>query len=119
MLRQNAAGMRVGVSELRGDLSTVLKYGMHVVDAHDQVIGTILQVRRHEFVLHQDVGISQTVALPFVAVSGIVASMVFLNLTPGEITYFGKVIERRERLAERTSLKPRIASRSLIPEPAL
>jgi hypothetical protein len=98
------------VSERRGKQAPFLQYGMHVVDAHDQVFGSILLVRRDHFVIRQELGMNQVVVLPSVAVSGVVGSMVFLTLTPGEIVKFGRVLERRERPSSGSvDLIPRVA----------
>lgn len=108
--REASRGSRVGVSERRGRRAYPLQYGMHVIDAHDQMLGTVLLVRKGHFVIRQELGINQLVALPTVAVSGVIGSMVFLNLTPAEIDLYGKVLERRERTSNGTSLKPRVAT---------
>jgi len=111
--------MRVGLTERRVSQGSLLKYGMHVVDAHDQLIGTILLVRKDHFVFRQDVGLNQIVSLPMVSVSGVIGSLVFLNLTPGEIPMFGRIIERRERTQAVANLRPRVAMLPLGAEPAL
>jgi hypothetical protein len=116
---RNVRGMGFGVSERRGLQSNLLKYGMHVVDAHDQLIGTVLLVRKDSFILRQDVGINQVVSLPAVAVSGVIGSLVFLNLTPGEITLFGRVLQRRERAQTAAQVRPRVAVLPMGPEPVL
>lgn len=105
----------MGVSEGR-DKRHLLQYGMHVIDAHDQVLGSVLLVRKDHFVFRQELGMNQLVALPTVAVSGVIGSMVFLSLTPGEIALYGKVLERRERSSSGFSLKPRMAARAALAE---
>jgi hypothetical protein len=89
---------------------------MHVVDAHDQVLGRVLLVRRDHFVFRQELGMNQLVALPSVAISGVIGGMVFLNLTPGEIELYGRTLERRERNSNGFSLRARIARPVLAPE---
>jgi hypothetical protein len=69
---------------------------MHVFDAHDQHLGQVVLVRRDHFVLRQDLGIRQLVAVPMVAVAGVVSHLVLLNLTPGEIELFCRPLLRRE-----------------------
>jgi hypothetical protein len=108
----------VRVSEHRGKKGLHLQYGMHVVDAHDQVFGSILLVRRDHFVIRQELGMSQVVVLPTVAVSGIIGSMVFLTLTPAEIEMYGRVLERRERSSSGFDVRPRVAGLGLALEPA-
>jgi len=89
---------------------------MHVIDAHEQIFGTVLLVRKDHFVIRQELGMSQIVALPMVAIAGVAGSLVFLNLTPGEIEMYGRVLERRERSSTGFALKPRIAALNLAPE---
>lgn len=108
----------MGVNEQRGQKRQLLQFGMHVVDAHDQVFGTILLVRKDHFVIRQDLGHNQVLALPMVAISGVIGTMVFLTLTPGEIELYGKVLERRERWAPGFDIRPRIANIGLALEPA-
>jgi hypothetical protein len=104
----------VGATEPR--VTSPLHYGMHVVDAHDQVLGRVLLVRKDHFVIRQELGINQLVALPSVAISGVIGGMVFLTLTPGEISLYGRVLERRERNSSGFSLISRIARPVLTPE---
>jgi hypothetical protein len=58
--------------------------------------------------MRQELGINQLVAVPMVAVSGVIGGIVFLTLTPGEIELFCKTLERRERPASSLGLTPRI-----------
>lgn len=99
----------MGVSERRGGKLPPLRYGMHVIDGHDQVFGTVLLVRKDHFVVRQDLAMNQLILLPSVTISGVIGSMVFLNVTPGEILLVGKILERRERTATGgQGLKPRV-----------
>ena len=100
----------MGAIERRGVQTCPLTYGMHVIDAHEQILGTVLLVREDHFVIRQQLGINQTVALPWATVSGVVAGFVFLNLTPGEIPLYGKILERRDRSSGGFSLIPRLAA---------
>lgn len=108
----------MGVSEQRGQRRPLLQFGMHVVDAHDQVFGTVLLVRKDHFVIRQELGHNQVLALPTVAISGVVGTMVFLTLTPGEIELYGRVLERRERASTGFEVRTRVASLALSLEPA-
>ena len=103
------AGMRVGVREQRKNHGP-LTFGMRVIDAHDQVFGTVLLVRDDHFVIRQELGLNQLVSLPAFAISGVIGSMVFLNLTPGEVQLYGKVLERREKGSREFSLLPRLVA---------
>lgn len=85
-----------------------IKMGMHVFDAHDQLLGTVVLEREDHFVMRQALGMEQLVAVPVVAVAGVVGSLVFLTLTPGEIEIFCRTLERRERGAWMDGLIPRI-----------
>jgi hypothetical protein len=86
----------------------LLHFGMHVIDAHDQRLGTVILVRDDHFVMRQELGLNQLVAIPNVAISGVIGGMVFLNLTPGEIEIFGRTLERRERGSSDFKLSPRV-----------
>jgi hypothetical protein len=81
---------------------------MHVFDAHEQLLGTVVLARKDHFVMRQELGINQLVAVPDVAVAGVVGGLVFLNLTPGEIEIFCRTLERKERGALGFSLIPRL-----------
>lgn len=85
-----------------------IQFGMHVFDAHEQLLGNVVLVRRDHFVMRQELGINQLVAIPRVGVRGVVGGIVFLNLTPGEIEIFGRSLERKERGASGFSLLPRL-----------
>ena len=85
-----------------------VKFGMHVFDAHEQLLGTVVLVRKDHFVMRQELGINQLVAVPSVAVGGVVGGIVFLSLTPGEIEIFCKTLERKERGSSGFSLLPRL-----------
>jgi hypothetical protein len=81
---------------------------MHVFDAHEQLLGTVILARKDHFVMRQELGINQLVAVPQVAVAGVVAGIVFLSLTPGEIEIFCKTLERKERTEVASGLLPRL-----------
>jgi hypothetical protein len=81
---------------------------MNVYDAHDQLLGAVVLVRKDHFVMRQELGISQLVVVPQVAVAGVVGGIVFLSLTPGEIEIFCKTLERKERGSAGFSLIPRL-----------
>jgi hypothetical protein len=81
---------------------------MHVFDAHEQLLGTVVLARKEHFVMRQELGINQLVAVPIVAVAGVIGGIVFLSLTPGEIEIFCKTLERKEREATGTGLIPRL-----------
>jgi len=81
---------------------------MHVFDAHEQLLGAVVLVRKDHFVMRQELGINQLVAVPTVAVAGVVGGIVFLSLTPGEIEIFCKKLERKEREVPAGSLMPRL-----------
>lgn len=85
-----------------------IQFGMHVYDAHEQLLGTVVLSRKDHFVMRQELGINQLVAVPGVAVAGVVGGIVFLNLTPGEIEIFCRTLERKERGASGFSLLPRL-----------
>lgn len=84
-----------------------IKFGMHVYDAHEQLLGTVVHMRKDHFVMRQELGISQLVAVPMVAVAGVVGGIVFLSLTPGEIEIFCRSLERKERGSAGWNLSPR------------
>jgi hypothetical protein len=84
-----------------------IQFGMHVFDAHEQMLGSVVLARKDHFVMRQELGINQLVAVPQVAVAGVVAGIVFLSLTPGEIEIFCKTLERKERTTAE-SLLPRL-----------
>jgi hypothetical protein len=85
-----------------------IQFGMHVFDAHEQLLGTVVLARKDHFVMRQELGINQLVAVPAVAVAGVVGGIVFLSLTPGEIEIFCKTLERREHGAAGFTLIPRL-----------
>ncbi len=85
-----------------------IQFGMHVFDAHDQLLGTVILARKDHFVMRQELGINQLVAVPMVALSGVIGGIVFLTLTPGEIELYCKTLERRERGSAGFSLIPRL-----------
>lgn len=85
-----------------------IQFGMHVFDAHEQLLGTVVLARKDHFVMRQELGINQLVAVPLVAVAGVVGGIVFLNLTPGEIEIFCRTLERKERGAVGFGLLPRL-----------
>jgi hypothetical protein len=58
--------------------------------------------------MRQELGLNQLVAVPNVAVAGVVGGLVFLSLTPGEIEIFCKTLERKERGAAGSGLMPRL-----------
>lgn len=91
------------------DGGELIKFGMHVVDAHHQLVGTVVHVRESEFVMRQQLGMDQLVAIPNVAVAGAVAGLVLLTITPGEIELFGRPLERRDRNNPEWRLFPRVA----------
>lgn len=92
----------------RSPRSGPIQFGMHVFDAHEQLLGTVVLARKDHFVMRQELGINQLVSVPVVAVAGVVAGIVFLSLTPGEIEIFCKTLERKERTAAGPGLLPRI-----------
>lgn len=83
-------------------------FGMHVFDAHEQLLGTVVLVRKDHFVMRQELGITQLVMVPMVATTGVVGGIVFLSLTPGEIEIFCKILERKDRGAPGVTLMPRL-----------
>lgn len=93
-----------------------IEFGMHVYDAHEQLLGSVVLGRKDHFVMRQELGINQLVAVPMVAVAGVVAGIVFLNLTPGEIEIFCKTLDRRERGSAGFNLIPRLVSPQRLPE---
>ncbi|HZT97379.1 MAG TPA: hypothetical protein VFB34_11160 [Chloroflexota bacterium] len=106
----------MGATDRRGRVRPI-HFGMHVVDANDQVMGTVVLVRDTDFVIRQELGINQLVALSMMAISGVVGGLVFLNVTCGEIELYGKTLERRERSSGGPALKSRVAFRTgLVPE---
>ena len=87
-----------------------IRFGMHVYDAHEQLLGTVVLVRKDQFVMRQELGINQLVAVPTVAVAGVLGGIVFLSLTPGEIEIFCRTLERKERGAAGFKLIPRLVA---------
>ena len=85
-----------------------IQFGMHVFDAHDQLLGTVVLARKDHFVMRQELGINQLVAVPVMAVAGVVGGIVFLSLTPGEIEIFCRTLERKERGEAVPNLLPRV-----------
>lgn len=85
-----------------------IQFGMHVFDAHEQLLGTVVLARKDHFVMRQELGIDQLVAIPIVAIAGVVGGIVFLSLTPGEIEIFCRTLERKERGSAGFSLSPRL-----------
>ncbi|GAC1326254.1 MAG: hypothetical protein NVSMB22_17010 [Chloroflexota bacterium] len=85
-----------------------IKFGMHVYDAHEQLLGTVVLARKDHFVMRQELGLNQLVAVPTVAVGGVVGGIVFLSLTPGEIEIFCRTLERSERGTNGFRLLPRL-----------
>ncbi|MGH2447824.1 MAG: hypothetical protein ACRDFS_04395 [Chloroflexota bacterium] len=85
-----------------------IHFGMHVFDAHDQLLGTVVLARKDHFVMRQELGMNQLVAVPAVAVTGVIGGIVFLSLTPGEIEIFCSTLERKERGASGFRLLPRL-----------
>lgn len=85
-----------------------VQFGMHVFDAHEQLLGTVVLVRKDHFVMRQELGINQLVMVPIVAIAGVVGGIVFLSLTPGEIEIFCRTLERKERGSAGFSLLPRL-----------
>src|SRR5579884_3878180 len=85
-----------------------IHFGMHVFDAHEQLLGSVVLARKDHFVMRQELGINQLVAVPSVAVAGVIGGIVFLSLTPGEIEIFCKTLERREQESAGLNLIPRL-----------
>jgi hypothetical protein len=85
-----------------------IQFGMHVFDAHEQLLGTVVLARKDHFVMRQELGIDQLVAIPTVAIAGVVGGIVFLSLTPGEIEIFCRTLERKERGSAGFNLSPRL-----------
>lgn len=85
-----------------------IQFGMHVFDAHEQLLGTVILARKDHFVMRQELGIDQLVAIPTMAIAGVVGGIVFLSLTPGEIEVFCRTLERKERGAAGFKLSPRL-----------
>ncbi len=102
--------------ERRSSRLAPLRFGMHVFDAHDQMLGTIALAREDHFVMRQQLGMNQLVAVPTVAVAGVVGSFVFLTLTPGEIELFCRTLERREWDGRDWGLLPRLVQPSQLAE---
>ncbi|MBV9281025.1 MAG: hypothetical protein JOZ41_13165 [Chloroflexi bacterium] len=94
--------------ERRSRRNGPIQFGMHVYDAHEQLLGTVVLARKDHFVMRQELGINQLVAVPLVAVAGVVGGIVFLSLTPGEIEIFCRSLERKERGASGFQLLPRL-----------
>lgn len=92
----------------RSPRSGPIQFGMHVFDSHEQLLGTVILARKDHFVMRQELGINQLVSIPIVAVAGVVAGIVFLSLTPGEIQIFCKTLERKDRGASGINLLPRL-----------
>jgi hypothetical protein len=103
--------------ERRSQRSWPIKFGMNVYDAHDQLLGAVVLTRKDHFVMRQELGISQLVMVPSVAVAGVVGGIVFLSLTPGEIEIFCKTLERKDRGAEGSRILPRIVPPQRLTEP--
>lgn len=91
---------------------------MHVFDAHEQLLGTVVLARKDQFVMRQELGINQLVAVPMMAVAGVVGGIVFLSLTPGEIEIFCRTLERKERGASGFGLLPRLVPPQKLAEPS-
>jgi hypothetical protein len=68
----------------------------------------VVLARKDHFVMRQELGINQLVAVPTVAVAGVVGGIVFLSLTPGEIEIFCRTLERKERGSSGFGLMPRL-----------
>lgn len=85
-----------------------IQCGMHLFDAHQQRLGTVVLARDDYFVMRQELGICQLVAVPMVAVAGVVGSLVFLTLTPGEIELYCRPLERKERDTQDRQLHARL-----------
>lgn len=94
--------------ERRSSRTGPIQFGMHVFDAHEQLLGSVILARKDHFVLRQELGMNQLVAVPMVAVAGVVGGIVFLSLTPGEIEIFCRTLERKERGASGFRLIPRL-----------
>lgn len=92
----------------RSPRSGPVQFGMHVFDAHEQLLGTVVLARKDHFVMRQELGINQLVRISMVDVGGVVGGIVFLSLTPGEIEIFCKVLERKERGIAGEVLMPRL-----------
>ena len=93
-----------------------IHFGMRVIDAHDQMLGTVVLTRTDHFVMRQELGMNQLVAVPAVAVAGVVGSFVFLTLTPGEIELYCRTLERREPQGNDRGLLPRVVQPLRLPE---
>lgn len=91
----------------RSSRSGPIHFGMHVFDAHEQLLGTVVLARKDHFVMRQELGINQLVQVPMMSVAGVVGGLVFLSLTPGEIELVCKTLERKERSAG-VNLLPRL-----------
>lgn len=92
----------------RSPRSGPIQFGMHIFDAHEQLLGTVVLARKDHFVMRQELGINQLVMVPLAAVAGVVGGIVFLSLTPGEIEIFCKTLERKERGPAGEGLMPRL-----------
>lgn len=92
----------------RSSRSGAVQFGMHVFDAHEQLLGAVVLARKDHFVMRQELGINQLVQVPLIAVAGVVGGIVFLSLTPGEIEIFCRTLERKERGASGFTLMPRM-----------
>lgn len=93
-----------------------VQFGMHVFDAHEQLLGTVILARKDHFVMRQQLGIDQLVAIPTVAIAGVIGGIVFLSLTPGEIEIFCRTLERKERGSSGFSLAPRLVPPQRLPD---
>lgn len=94
--------------ERRSPRQGPVQFGMHVFDAHEQLLGTVVLGRKDHFVMRQELGMNQLVQVPAVAIAGVVGGIVFLSLTPGEIEIFCRTLERKERGSSGFSLLPRM-----------
>jgi hypothetical protein len=90
---------------------------MRIYDAHDQMLGTVVLTRPDHFVMRQELGMNQLVAVPTVAIAGVVGSFVFLTLTPGEIELYCRTLERREPEGNDRGLLPRTIAPLRLAEP--
>lgn len=88
-------------SSLPLSFPTPIRRGMPVIDANDQVIGEVVLTRTQHFVMRQDLVCEQLVAVPALAVAGVLDDSVFLTLTPGQIELVceRREVEQRERVA--------------------
>jgi hypothetical protein len=81
-----------------------VQFGMRLFDSHGQQLGMVVLVREEYFVMRQELAINQLVVVPMVAVAGVVAGLVLLTLTPGEIELFCRVLTRRRHSPRRELL---------------